>query len=114
MIAGVAFGFCSLSTASAQEDAKQSNVKAIITTKAIRQEIDFKAEPNQVYEALLDSKQFPRRSTVDSSLCPGVFTQTREQADAKRPRDRQTASAIHMLAEIPIQPCFVVQGQTVT
>ena len=73
MIAGVAFGFCSLSTASAQEDAKQSNVKAIITTKAIRQEIDFKAEPNQVYEALLDSKQFPRRSTVDSSLCPESF-----------------------------------------
>jgi activator of HSP90 ATPase len=59
MIAGGAFGFCSLVTAGAEEAATQSaKPKTIVATKAIHQEIDFKAEPRRIYEALLDSKQF--------------------------------------------------------
>lgn len=49
MIAGSAI---SLAAANAQEP------KTIIATRAIRQEENFKAAPQRIYEALLDSKQF--------------------------------------------------------
>src|SRR5437016_12747930 len=52
MIAGSAAGLCSLAIAGAQE------TKTIIVTRAIHQVEDFKASPQRVYEALLDSKQF--------------------------------------------------------
>lgn len=59
MVAGGAFGLCSLATAAAQEPSTQpAKPKAIVATSAIHQEIDFKAEPKRIYEALLDSKQF--------------------------------------------------------
>jgi activator of HSP90 ATPase len=57
MIAGSAIGFGSLAIANAQ-DATFAKTKTIITTKAIHQEQDFKAGPAQIYEALLDAKQF--------------------------------------------------------
>src|SRR5258707_789492 len=52
MIASSAAGLGSLAIAGAQE------TKTIITTRAIHQVEDFKAEPSRIYEALLDSKQF--------------------------------------------------------
>src|SRR5260370_3071258 len=52
MIGGSAAGLSSLATAGAQE------TKTIVLTRAIHQVEDFKAGPQRIYEALLDSKQF--------------------------------------------------------
>jgi len=57
MIAGSAL--CSLAIGDAQEAAAESaKTKAIVMTKAIHHEVDFKAKPERIYEALLDAKQF--------------------------------------------------------
>jgi activator of HSP90 ATPase len=59
VIAGGALGLCGLAIAAAPEPSTQSaKPKAIVATSAIHQEIDFKAQPKRIYEALLDSKQF--------------------------------------------------------
>jgi activator of HSP90 ATPase len=59
VIAGSAIGLCSLAIAGAQEAATESaRTKTIIMTRAIHQEVDFKAAPLRIYEALLDAKQF--------------------------------------------------------
>lgn len=59
MIAGSAVGLCSLAMSDAQEGATEfAETKTIIATRAIHQEIDFKAGPARIYEALLDTKQF--------------------------------------------------------
>jgi activator of HSP90 ATPase len=57
IIAGSAFGLCSLVIVNAQ-DATSAKAKTIIATRAIHQEEDFKAGPARIYEALLDAKQF--------------------------------------------------------
>jgi activator of HSP90 ATPase len=63
MIAGSAIALCSLAITDAQADAQEAatesaKMKTIIMTRAIHQEEDFKAGPRQIYEALLDAKQF--------------------------------------------------------
>src|SRR5258708_23613447 len=63
MIAGSAVALCSLAIADAQADAQEAatesaKMKTIIMTRAIHQEEDFKAGARQIYEALLDAKQF--------------------------------------------------------
>ena len=62
MIAGSAIALCSLAIADAQADAQEAaesaRMKTIIMTRAIHQEEDFKAGARQIYEALLDAKQF--------------------------------------------------------
>jgi activator of HSP90 ATPase len=63
MIAGGAIGFCGLAILGTQADAQDTatgstRAKTIIATRAIHQEVDFKAEPRRIYEALLDAKQF--------------------------------------------------------
>jgi hypothetical protein len=63
MIAGSAIALCSLAIADSQADAQEpatesAKTKTIIMTRAIHQEEDFKAGPRQIYEALLDAKQF--------------------------------------------------------
>jgi hypothetical protein len=59
MIAAEPSDLFSLSTARAQEPSTPPvKAKAIVATKAIHQEIDFKAEPRRIHGALLDSKQF--------------------------------------------------------
>ena len=52
VISGSAAGLCSLAVAGAQEN------KTIVAARAIHQVEDFKAGPDRIYEALLDSKQF--------------------------------------------------------
>jgi activator of HSP90 ATPase len=52
MISGSAAGLCSLAVAGAKEN------KRIVAARAIHQVEDFKAGPERIYEALLDSKQF--------------------------------------------------------
>jgi len=57
MIAGSAL--YSLAIGDAQEAAAESaKIKTIVMTKAIHHELDFKARPERIYEALLDAKQF--------------------------------------------------------
>jgi len=52
-------GMCTPAIAAAQEAVPESpKSKAVIITRAIHQEEDFKAAPRRIYEALLDSKQF--------------------------------------------------------
>src|SRR5260370_39059635 len=68
MIAGSAIALCSLAITDAQADAQEAatesaKMKIIIMTRAIHQEEDFKAGPRQIYDALLDARQF--------SACPG-------------------------------------------
>jgi len=54
IIAQSALGLGGLTIARAESAAKN----AITTVKAIHEELDFKASPERIYEALLDSKQF--------------------------------------------------------
>ena len=63
MIAGGALGLCSLAIAGARAEAREpaadaAKTKTIIPSRAIHQEEDFKASPERIYEAILDSKQF--------------------------------------------------------
>lgn len=63
MIAGSAIGLASLAMAGARAGTEQASgetarTNAITMAKAIHQEEDFKARPQQIYEALLDAKQF--------------------------------------------------------
>jgi activator of HSP90 ATPase len=63
MIAGGAIGLASVAIAAArtglyQASGEAGDTKAITMAKAIHQEEDFKARPQQIYEALLDAKQF--------------------------------------------------------
>ena len=63
IIAVNAIGLASVAMARARTGPKQAagetgDAKAITITKAIHQEEDFKARPQQIYDALLDAKQF--------------------------------------------------------
>jgi activator of HSP90 ATPase len=63
MIAGSAIGLASVAIAGARGGTEQASretptTNAITMAKAIHQEEDFKAKPQQMYEALLDAKQF--------------------------------------------------------
>jgi activator of HSP90 ATPase len=59
VIAVSAAGICSVAIADAQEATPESaKTKTVIVAKAIHQEENFKASPQRIYEALLDSKQF--------------------------------------------------------
>ena len=63
MITGSAIGLASAAIAGARTGPEQASgetedTKAITMAKAIHQEEDFKARPQQIYEALLDAKQF--------------------------------------------------------
>lgn len=63
MIVGSAVGLCGMAVAGAhgeilQAAADAGGSKTILGTKAIHQEIEFKASPHRIYEALLDAKQF--------------------------------------------------------
>ena len=71
MIAGSAIGLGSVAAAGTSTD-------AITTAKAIHQEEDFKASPAQVYEALLNAKQFSafsggREAEIDRNV-GGAFS----------------------------------------
>jgi activator of HSP90 ATPase len=83
MIAGSVFGLGSLATAGAQASTREASaespkVKAIIAAKAIHQEQDFRASPQRIYEALLDSKQFSAfsggRSAEIDRVVGGAFS----------------------------------------
>jgi activator of HSP90 ATPase len=63
MINGSAIGLASVAIAAArtgldQASGETGDTNAITMAKAIHQEEDFKARPQQIYEALLDAKQF--------------------------------------------------------
>ena len=63
MIAGSAMGLASLASTGLRAGTQQApgeaaTANAITVAKAIHQEEDFKARPQQIYEALLDAKQF--------------------------------------------------------
>jgi activator of HSP90 ATPase len=71
MIAASAIGFGSVIVAGASTD-------AITTAKAIHQEENFKASPAQIYEALLNAKQFSafsggRQAEIDRNV-GGAFS----------------------------------------
>jgi activator of HSP90 ATPase len=79
MIAASAIGIFSPAIAAAQAAATGSaKDKAVIITRAIHQEEDFKAQPKRIYEALLDSKQFTAfsggRSAEIQPEAGGVFS----------------------------------------
>jgi activator of HSP90 ATPase len=63
MIAGSAIGFCGLVLAGVKAEAQETAaghqpLQTILMAKAIHHEVDFKAAPHRIYEALLDAKQF--------------------------------------------------------
>jgi activator of HSP90 ATPase len=59
LMVGSTIGACSAAIADAQEAATDSTkTKTVFVAKAIHQEEIFKAPPQRIYEALLDSKQF--------------------------------------------------------
>jgi activator of HSP90 ATPase len=63
MIAGSAIGLASVAIAGARAGTEQASgetgtTNAITMAKAIHQEEDFKARPQQIYQVLLDAKQF--------------------------------------------------------
>ena len=61
MIAGSTMWFCGLAVAGIRTAGQESSTpssKEIVATRAIHQVEDFKASPQRIYDALLDSKQF--------------------------------------------------------
>jgi activator of HSP90 ATPase len=77
VIAGVAFAFGSLAAAPrAWGNSQQPPMKEAPGTPAnqkrtfLHQEVDFKASPQRIYEALLDSKQFATLTGMSAEIDP--------------------------------------------
>jgi activator of HSP90 ATPase len=78
MIAGVAIAFGSLAAASNVWGEPPQAMKETPSTPAhqkltsLHQEVDFKASPQRIYEALLDSKQFAAFSGMPAEIDPNA------------------------------------------
>ena len=70
MVASLAFTVADARSAVPQAMAKAPSSPANKTRTSLHQEIDFKAAPHRIYQALLDSKQFTAFSGVPADITP--------------------------------------------